>query len=402
MALVKCPECGREVSSSAKACPGCGYPIGDIQVQKEEAAAVEPDVEVALTESENAEKSDEKVEDGMNSTKKQGKKKMKIMAASIAAAVLVCGGVGYYGAVVVPHNRAYKNYVKQVAAITNEYATYNKIAKEYNSVVAKIDSSNRNLQKSIDSAQEVINSTDKPFDEEKTDALHTAISNGQKDKTESPDSITIKKQQPVKDSDQKLAKEELEKRADSIKSEVKKLTAEEGELSAKLDKLVVPDYKEAIDDIESKKKELQDSIELEKRLNCPKEEWVISILQQIDGVTEIAAVTEDHDPNGNLNKPGGYTSTVYFTYNAVDRSKLFLEDGDDVIEVGTEGGGAVETYPDKESAEKRNTYLATYDGTILDSGSHIVVGTMVIRTSCYLNATQQKDLENAIIGKMTE
>ncbi|WP_422843570.1 zinc ribbon domain-containing protein [Acidovorax sp. M2(2025)] len=27
MALVRCPECGREVSSHAPACPGCGYPL---------------------------------------------------------------------------------------------------------------------------------------------------------------------------------------------------------------------------------------------------------------------------------------------------------------------------------------------------------------------------------------
>mgnify|MGYP001415186902 FL=1 len=27
MALIKCPECGREVSSIAKACPSCGAPI---------------------------------------------------------------------------------------------------------------------------------------------------------------------------------------------------------------------------------------------------------------------------------------------------------------------------------------------------------------------------------------
>ncbi len=27
MALIKCPECGREVSDTAVACPGCGYPI---------------------------------------------------------------------------------------------------------------------------------------------------------------------------------------------------------------------------------------------------------------------------------------------------------------------------------------------------------------------------------------
>ncbi len=27
MALIECPECGREVSSSAAACPGCAYPL---------------------------------------------------------------------------------------------------------------------------------------------------------------------------------------------------------------------------------------------------------------------------------------------------------------------------------------------------------------------------------------
>ena len=27
MALINCPECGREVSSSAAACPVCAYPV---------------------------------------------------------------------------------------------------------------------------------------------------------------------------------------------------------------------------------------------------------------------------------------------------------------------------------------------------------------------------------------
>ena len=27
MALISCPECGREVSTAAEACPQCGYPI---------------------------------------------------------------------------------------------------------------------------------------------------------------------------------------------------------------------------------------------------------------------------------------------------------------------------------------------------------------------------------------
>ena len=29
MALVTCPECGREVSSAAKACPACGFPVAE-------------------------------------------------------------------------------------------------------------------------------------------------------------------------------------------------------------------------------------------------------------------------------------------------------------------------------------------------------------------------------------
>lgn len=27
MALIKCPECGREISDKASSCPHCGYPI---------------------------------------------------------------------------------------------------------------------------------------------------------------------------------------------------------------------------------------------------------------------------------------------------------------------------------------------------------------------------------------
>lgn len=27
MALIKCPECGKEISDAAESCPNCGYPI---------------------------------------------------------------------------------------------------------------------------------------------------------------------------------------------------------------------------------------------------------------------------------------------------------------------------------------------------------------------------------------
>lgn len=36
MALIKCPECGKEISDKAKACPKCGCPIDDKEDKKEE------------------------------------------------------------------------------------------------------------------------------------------------------------------------------------------------------------------------------------------------------------------------------------------------------------------------------------------------------------------------------
>lgn len=38
MALIKCPECGREISDAAASCPGCGFPL-DRQVSRSAAPA---------------------------------------------------------------------------------------------------------------------------------------------------------------------------------------------------------------------------------------------------------------------------------------------------------------------------------------------------------------------------
>ena len=35
MALIKCPECGKEISDKAGACPHCGCPIGSTGQQVE-------------------------------------------------------------------------------------------------------------------------------------------------------------------------------------------------------------------------------------------------------------------------------------------------------------------------------------------------------------------------------
>lgn len=33
MALISCPECGKEISDKVKSCPHCGYPIDNEEIQ---------------------------------------------------------------------------------------------------------------------------------------------------------------------------------------------------------------------------------------------------------------------------------------------------------------------------------------------------------------------------------
>ena len=51
--------------------------------------------------------------------------------------------------------------------------------------------------------------------------------------------------------------------------------------------------------------------------------------------------------------------------------------------------------------KKTSAYLATYDGTIYANGTHTVIGTVLVRTSNKLTATQQKELEQKVIDALT-
>ena len=115
-------------------------------------------------------------------------------------------------------------------------------------------------------------------------------------------------------------------------------------------------------------------------------------------IANLAPVTEENDPNGKLNKPGGYTSTVYFGTPLLGTENLT---GAPLIDEGTTAGGSVETYATVEDAKSRDAYLGGFDGSIFASGSHMVLGTMVVRTSDDLKASEQETLTNAIIAAMT-
>ena len=46
MALIKCPECGKEISNQAKACMHCGYPISKVKLQTESTPIVTESTEL--------------------------------------------------------------------------------------------------------------------------------------------------------------------------------------------------------------------------------------------------------------------------------------------------------------------------------------------------------------------
>ncbi|MBQ3817058.1 MAG: hypothetical protein II802_02155, partial [Clostridia bacterium] len=158
-------------------------------------------------------------------------------------------------------------------------------------------------------------------------------------------------------------------------------------------------YSENIGLLKEKQTALETSQKQYKQFICPSEEFVLQRVLAIDEVTAAKPVTEDNDPNGKLNKAGGYTATVFLESKNINKDEYGL--GNDVIENGTDGGGAVEVYANGEDAKARNDYLAGFDGAgFFDSGSHTVIGTTVIRTSTNLTATQQKELQEKIIDAL--
>lgn len=237
---------------------------------------------------------------------------------------------------------------------------------KFNVAAEQVNIANDELDNTISSAQAVLNSGEPAYDEAVINAITVAISEAEQEKRIIP-------ALPDKTSDIKTATE----------------------------KLVLPlDYTSAISNINEKKDALENSIKQMTQITNPSEEFVILRLQNIDNISACQAVTEEHDPNGNLNKQGGYTAAVYFSSPLINQDEVY---GNDIIDKGTDCGGCIEVYPTAIDAENRNTYLSSFDGAgILNSGSHTILGTIIIRTSSKLTATQQNELTQAISDRLLE
>lgn len=161
-------------------------------------------------------------------------------------------------------------------------------------------------------------------------------------------------------------------------------------------------YKKAAEDITAASKVYEDSIKQLKQVTSPSQDFVLERVKTVDTITDVEAATEENDPFKNMNKPGGYTSLIFMKSSMVEDPYGLYKD-ETPVGARNVGGASVETYTTVEDANKRNEYLSAFDGAtgIMNPGSHKVVGTLVVRTSDKLTASQQKELEQNIINALT-
>lgn len=266
---------------------------------------------------------------------------------------------------------------------------FNTKASEYNEVATQVNKKNKELQGKINDAQDVINKGEEPFDENTLEELKTAMSNASTVKMGDVEILETLEAMSVSEDMKSKELKEIEQKAVTEIENVKAMTVPAAP--------EMPDYTEVMQVMQEKLKAYENSIQGMKQVTAPTDEFVMERLQRIETITEMDAVSEDHDPNGLLNKQGGYIGCIYFEDSQVDRSKIYIRDGEDnVIDVGTQGGGAVEIFKTVDEAMTRDTYLASFDGGALASGSHYLVGTCLVRTSNELNGTQQLELTDQI------
>lgn len=282
---------------------------------------------------------------GKNERKRHMKKKKTLLGLIAAIAIIVIGICVWYFQVKKPHDLA---------------------ETKFNAAVKEVEAKNTELTSAMNDAQKILDKKESVYDNTTKEAFITALSDAKAAQRKIPD---------------------LPKKTADINAETKKLSEP-------------LDYSSVINAISEKQTAYQNSVLQMKQITNPNEDFVIQRLKGIPNISGYQAVTEDHDPNGNLNKQGGYTSTVYFSTPLIDQSSVY---GNDIVDKGTECGGAIEVYTSEEDAEKRDSYLASFDGAgMLNSGSHKVLGTIVIRTSTKLTATQQNKFTNNITNKLLE
>lgn len=274
-------------------------------------------------------------------------------------------------------------------------AEYNEAVMAYNESIQGVIDENTTLEQEIATAQNLIDAGDVPFDPQTAIELDLAIQTALEGKIVAPEMLPIKSAWSVPEG---AATEEIDELRSDIAAESEFIR--NSEVPTPLD---VPDYTAFKKTLIDAQNAFECSVLIQEQVTAPADAFVMERLKQIDTIVSIAAVSKNNDPNGLLGTEGGYIGCIYFSDSRIDKTLLNLKPGEyDAISMGTVGGGAIEVYTSVEKAEKRNVYLTSYDGTNLDPGAHVVVGTMVVRTSSMFADEQQEEMMGQIIALLTE
>ena len=233
----------------------------------------------------------------------------------------------------------------------------------FDAAAQKVEEQNEAAENALAAAKEALQETGKALDNSLKPALETAVS------ALKGAMVLV----PVMDSDAALINKAAEK-------------------------LEQTDYTALLTDLEGKTKAYTDSIKQYALVNQPTQDYVISCLQTVPGITDIEAVSEGHDPEGWLNRKGGYTAAVVFGHTNVNPDWIY---GNTLADKGVGTGGVVEIFASKADAENRDAYLSSFDNSSLRAGYHRVIGTLVIRTSDYLHDDGQAVVEAQVIEALT-
>lgn len=287
-------------------------------------------------------------------------------------------------------------HINEVVDAYNELvAKHNSDVTAYNESVKVIVETNAVLDRTIATARAILDAGDIPFDPQTAINLTQALQLAIEVRMDDPTELLLKETIGVQEDATVSELEDLRSRINVLMEDVQNDT-----VPAPLE---TPDYTDVIAGILDAQTAYEISVKIQKQLTAPNDEFVVERISQIDSILSFAAVTKYNDPNGLLGTEGGYIGCIYFSDRRVDKEKLNLKPSEyDVITMGTIGGGAIEVYSSTDEAERRNEYLSSYDNTTLNPGSHVVVGTLVIRTSSMLTAEQQQELTNDIITALTE
>ncbi|WP_345751324.1 hypothetical protein [Microbacterium rhizophilus] len=283
-----------------------------------------------------------------------------LLAGGVLLVVALVAVALWYFVVQVPHNEA--------------AAAFSEAVEQYDAAVDDLNARTHELDSAIAELQAVIDSDAQPLDPTLLTNASAAIGEAQSSKADAPASP----EHPESTQDIQNATDDMP----ALTADVERLG----------------DYSAPIASLKESQAALEASIAQLAQVTNPDEAFVIGRIKGLPTIAGVQAVTEEHDPNGNLNKQGGYTAALYLASTLVDQASVL---GNDIVDKGTDAGGAVEVYSTADDAGKRNAYLGAFDGSILASGSHAVVGTVVIRTSNKLTASQQTELETAIREALT-